>query len=154
MGILNNLNCPDETEMQLLVESFIAEAKYVEMWTDRMNCKSQRIWNNFTDKYLIGGPGRILAYSFDSAEMEWYWEFNFTTWANQFNINSPRTSLKKHSSRFFWRCNLIDRGFGSFHKGITWIHFQSERTQASCSDKFVMEDEDQFRKDKGYDTFY
>ena len=26
MGILNNLNCPDETEMQLLVESFIAEA--------------------------------------------------------------------------------------------------------------------------------
>ena len=31
MGILNNLNCPDETEMQLLVESFIAEAKYVEM---------------------------------------------------------------------------------------------------------------------------
>ena len=29
MGILNNLNCPDETEMQLLVESFIAEAKHM-----------------------------------------------------------------------------------------------------------------------------
>ena len=28
MGILNNLNCPDETELQLLMESFIAEAKH------------------------------------------------------------------------------------------------------------------------------
>ena len=44
---------------------------------------------------------------------------------------------------------LIDRGFGRFHKGNTWIHFQSERTQTSCTDNFVMEDEDRLRKDKG-----
>ena len=29
MGILTNLSCLDETEMQLLVESFIAEAKHM-----------------------------------------------------------------------------------------------------------------------------
>lgn len=29
MGILNNLNCRDETEMPFLVESFIAEAKFL-----------------------------------------------------------------------------------------------------------------------------
>ena len=31
MGILNNLNCPDETQMPFLVESFIAEAKFAEI---------------------------------------------------------------------------------------------------------------------------
>ena len=30
MGILNNLNCPNETEIPFLVERFIAEAKYAE----------------------------------------------------------------------------------------------------------------------------
>ena len=44
---------------------------------------------------------------------------------------------------------FIDRGFGRFHKGNTWIHFQSERTQPSCTDNFVMEDEDLLWKDKG-----
>ena len=49
---------------------------------------------------------------------------------------------------------LIDRGFGRFHKGNSWIHFQSERTQPSCTDKFVMKDEDLLKKDKGCDTLY
>ena len=44
---------------------------------------------------------------------------------------------------------LIDRGFGRFHKGNIWIHFQSERTQPSCTDNFVIEDEDLLWKDKG-----
>ena len=34
---------------------------------------------------------------------------------------------------------LRDRGFGRFHKGNSWIHFQSEQTQPSCM----------LRKDKG-----
>ena len=44
---------------------------------------------------------------------------------------------------------LRDRGFSRFHKGNTWIHFQSEQTQPSCTDNFVMEDEDLLRKDTG-----
>ena len=39
-------------------------------------------------------------------------------------------------------------------KGNRWIHFQSERTQLSCTDKFVMKDEDLLKKDKGCDTLY
>ena len=42
-----------------------------------------------------------------------------------------------------------DRGVGRFDKGNTLIHFQSERTQPSCTDNFVMEGEDLLRKDKG-----
>ena len=49
---------------------------------------------------------------------------------------------------------LIDGGSGRFDKGNRWIHFQSERTQLSCTDKFVMKDEDLLKKDKGCDTLY
>ena len=49
---------------------------------------------------------------------------------------------------------LTDRGFGRFYKGNSWIHFQSERTQLSCTDKFVVKDEDLLKKDKGCDTLY
>ena len=50
--------------------------------------------------------------------------------------------------------DLIDRGFGGFHKGNTRVHFQSERTQPSCTDNFMMEDDDLLTKGKGWDTVY
>ena len=60
-----------------------------------------------------------------------------------------KISVFKRSNGYVGDMAFIDRGFGRFHKGNTWIRFQSERTQPSCTDNFVMEDEDLLWKDKG-----